>query len=274
MSYFEYNSGVGDLPEGAFKISPSQLSRFFDDTSNWWREMVLGESAVFQGNTGSYLGTVVHGLANMYVDTRDINTAEAEKFIRKITNPDVDKSFIASQFETMSEALIEQYLKTIDLDACTAEEFMFHPVMDNVVVGGSIDLRTPEEIVDYKTTNELSPPKSVKRSYYFQQMCYVWMARQKGYSIKRFRLVCVTTNQVGRISETTGKPMKDYPTTVTSLVHEVTDEDMLLIDGVLKLVAESVKCWQKHPEMRHLLAQDMRLKVKPKLDIFGKHNGN
>ena len=101
-------------------------------------------------------------------------------------------------------------------------------------------------------------------------MAYVWLLRALGRKVKRFRIVYVTTDVTGRISETTGKPLKDYPTTVTSIVHEVTNDDMELIDGVLRLVAESVKTFKEKPELRHLLAQDMRMKVRTTANIFKK----
>ena len=263
MNYFGYNPG--DVPEGAFKISPSQLSRFFDSTSDWVREFLLGESG-FEGNTASYLGSTVHGLAAMYKDKGTVDFNEANAFIRSIETEGVDKDFIAAQYPPMYLALERNFLVGA---VGTPELFLKREIIPGVFVGGSIDLLNQEEVIDYKTTGALNAPDTVKRSYYFQQLCYVWMARQAGYNVKRFRLVYVTTNVVGRISEKTGKPMQDYPTTVSSIVHEVTNDDMALIEGVLKLVADFVIAWKEHPELRHVLAQDYRLKEEqPRISIF------
>ena len=269
MDYFSYNDGKDDLPKDVFKISPSRLSRFFDDTSNWYRESLLGEAPVFQGNTSSFLGTAVHGLAQMFVENGFVDYRLVENFIDSIRVPDIDKDFIRRQYPVMYTTLQESYLKQVtQVKGIKPELFLHYPVLPGVVVGGSIDLLTPEEIVDYKTTGDLNAPTSVKRAYYFQQLCYVWMARQLGMPIKRFRLVYITTHEVGRISPTTGKPLKDYPSTVTSVIHEVTNDDITLIENVLKLVAESVIEWQKNPSIRHLLAQDMRLKQHTNKSIF------
>ena len=257
MSYFSYYDGADDLSKDVFKISPSRLSRFFDDTSNWYRECLLGEDPLFTGNTSSVLGTVVHGLAEMFHKTGAVDYSLAEDFLDTITDPEVDTAFIRTQYPAMSEALITQFVRG---QVGTAEPFLHHEVLPNISVGGSIDLLCPTEIVDYKTTSQLSPPTRIPRNYFFQQMAYVWLARQKGMDIKTFRLVFITTNITGRISDVTGKPMKDYPTTVTSLVHEVLPSDLELIDGVIRLVADSVKAFKERPDIRHLLAQDMRLK--------------
>lgn len=265
MSYFGYNPG--DVPEGAFKISPSQLSRFFDETSGWTREFLLGETG-FTGNTASHLGNVVHGLANMYMEQGAVDYALAEEYIASIDDPEVDKLYIQSKYATMFETLTNSFLVGA---SGVPELFLKEEVAPGIYLGGSIDLLNPEEVQDYKTTGALSAPTSIRRSYYFQQLCYVWLARKKGYPVKRFRLVYVTVPQIGRISETTGKPLKDYPSKVTELVHEVTNEDIELIEGVIKLVADFVKAWKAHPELRHVLAQDYRLKVAgPVVSIFNK----
>lgn len=257
MSYFSYYEGTDVMPEGEFKISPSRLSRFFDDTSNWYRECILGEEVGFKGNTASTLGTVVHGLADMYSKEGKIDHALAEEFLNTITDPEIDVQYIRMQYPGMAQALIDEFVSRHN---GISEPFLHIPVIPGYSVGGSIDLLCPTEIVDYKTTSQLNAPTKIPRNYYFQQMAYVWMARQRGYDIKSFRLVYVTTSVTGRVSEKTGKPLKDYPTTVTSLVHEVTPSDLEIIESVVRLVADSAKQFIENSKLRYLLAQDYRLK--------------
>lgn len=257
MSYFSYYEGKELLPDGAIKLSPSRLSRFFDDTSNWYRETLLGEAPAFQGSTSSHLGTVVHGMAEMYKKTGATDASLAEEYIDSISDPEVDRHVIRSQYPVMAEALIREFVSQVGGES---EPFEHQEVIPGVHLAGSIDLLLPNEIVDYKTTSQLTVPTKVPRNYYFQQMAYVWLARKKGMDIKRFRIVYVTTNIVGRVSEKTGKPLKDYPTTVTSLFHEVTPSDLELIDNVLRLVADSAKTFVENPKMQYMLAQDLRLK--------------
>lgn len=244
------------MPEGTFKISPSRLSRFFDDTSNWYRECVLDQSPVFKGSTSSVLGTCVHGLAAMYKQQGIFDTNLVEKYLSTINDPEIDLAYIRSQYEIMGRTLVSN----LSPNKGESERFMFHEVIPGFVVGGSIDWLEDHEIEDYKTTSQLNPPTTISRAYWFQQMAYVWMARQKGIDIKRFHIKYITNHVTGRISEITGKPMKDYPCTVGRVTHEVTGDDLLLIEGVVRLVAESVKAFKSKPEIRHLLAQDLRLK--------------
>ena len=256
-NYFSYYTGSDVLPENVFKISPSRISKFLDDTSNWYRECVLDQAPMFAGNTASFLGTTVHGLADMYNKTGKVDYGLAEDFIGSITDLAVDKDYIRKHYQVMAEALISQFLSKV---SGKSEVFMYHEVIPGVVVGGSIDLLCPTEIVDYKTTSANHAPTAVKREYWFQQMCYAWMAKKKGINIERFRLVYVTTNDVNRGLSESGRRLTDYPTEVASVVHTITPSDLEIIDGVIHLVAESVAMYKSNPKMRHLLAQDMRLK--------------
>lgn len=125
-------------------------------------------------------------------------------------------------------------------------------------------------IVDYKTTSSKSPPNKISRPYWFQQMTYAYIARKHGYEINRIRLVFVTTNEMNRYSEKTGKKLKDYPSQVSIVNHEITDLDMEIIENTLKLIAESVTLWNTKPELRYILAQDRRLKPVTKPKFFKK----
>ena len=46
-NYFAYNEGR-DITKGAFRISASQVSKFFDKTSEWYHEHLLGQKS-FKG---------------------------------------------------------------------------------------------------------------------------------------------------------------------------------------------------------------------------------
>ncbi len=119
-----------------------------------------------------------------------------------------------------------------------------------------------DTIVDWKTTSALSAPKVMSYQYKLQLLTYAWILRKQGHQINRIRIVYITTNVVGRVSETTGKPMKDYPTDVSVINEQITEEDMDMIGGLINVICHSVKRWQDVPTDRYLLAQDFRLKPK------------
>lgn len=259
MNYFQYNDGKGVVSPDHFRISASQLSRFFDDTANWYREFLLNEGPVFTGSTASELGTIVHAAAAMYHDTKTIDYQQILTHIHTINNPDVEKSVLLDQYEPMINTLIS-YIKNIRITK--SEEFLYQELLPRIGVGGSCDAYDSHTgtIYDFKTTSQKSPITSFSRAYWFQLMTYAYLYKQQGKPANYLKLIYVTRNEVNRISEVTGKPMKDYPSQVYTVTHEIKPADFELIESCLKLIAESVALWQSKPEYHHLLAQDYRLK--------------
>ena len=266
MNYFEYATGT--FPEGSFRISPSQISRFFDTTSQWYREFLMNEAPAFGGSTASELGNCVHAAAAMYHDTGTVDKQAIVDYISSISNPDVDKSVILEQYKPMIETLVNTYLSKAR--HTHSEEFISTEVLPNIYVGGSVDAYDQQSgtIVDYKTTSSKTVPTSFPRPYYFQLMTYAWILKAQNRPVNTLKLVYVTRFVDGGYSDKTGKKLKDYPSKCESITHFITDEDWNLIDGCIKLIANSVQHWQNHPEHHYLLAQDWRLYKKPPPTLF------
>ena len=264
-NYFNYNSGK-DVTKNAFRIGDSQVSKFFDSTANWYREHLLGEEG-FIGNTASHLGTVVHAGIEMFVETGEVDYQAIEDYVLSIENPEVDQQHILSQYGPMLDVALPFVQQNMP---DKVEEFVFHEILPGIGAGGSIDALRGNSIMDWKTTSAKTLPTKFTRSYWFQQMTYAWVLKQQGRTIDYIKLVYISKNETGRVSEKTGKPLKDYPSQIGIVTEEVTQEGLDLIESCLKLVAESVDTWNKKPELRHLLSQDMRLKPKPAPITFKK----
>lgn len=268
--YFSYNTGKDILGPEIFRVSPSQLSRFFDDTHNWYREFVLGETPIFTNSTSTCLGTCVHAAAAMYHDTKSVDTSAIDDFIASLP-ADIDHATISDQYRPMTNALVNGFLARNK--ATHSEAFLSTEIIPGFVVAGSIDWynQHTRTLVDFKTMGSLDSarvPSSFPRAYYFQQLAYAYLLRKNGLPVDFCKLVYVSRENVGRISEKTGKPLQDYPSTVNIITHQITDDDMILIENALKLIAESVAAFRQYPELRHLFAQDYRLKLPPSRKLF------
>jgi len=263
--YFHYNNGEA-VTKGAFRISASQVSKFFDSTSQWYHEHLLGEGG-FTGNTASNLGTVVHAGIEMFVTEGGVDYEAIDAHINSIKDPEVDTYDILNNYGCMLDVALS-YVESNMPDM--VEEFVFHELLPGIGVGGSIDARyvAKRRLKDWKTTAAKTAPTKFSRNYWFQQMTYAWVLKQKGITIDYIDLVYITKGEMGRVSEKTGKPLKDYPPTVTVVTEEVTESSLELIGSCLQIIAESVKAWNEQPEIRHLLAQDSRVKTKPKPILF------
>lgn len=269
--YFTYYNGSDVIPTDTFRISPSQISRFLDATSQWYREMLMGESPAFEGSTASELGTCVHAAAAMYFDTKQIDYTAISDYVNSITNAEIDKSVIKAQIHPMTSVLLSQFLTTTK--ATHSEWFVHTDIIPGIVAAGSIDLydKARATIYDYKTMGSLDNarvPTSFPRAYWFQQMTYAYILRKNGYPVDYVKLVYVSRDNTGRMSEKTGKPLQDYPSTVNIVTEPVTQESMDIIEGLLKLIADSVILWKTQPELRYILAQDYRFKLKEKPKLF------
>lgn len=294
MTDLDYVPGSSAIPATAFGISPSQLARFFSKPHEWYSTEVLGNEG-FTGSTSSYLGTIVHFIANEFARTRTVRkyqiyqylfeqlvpeTAQKrpidsneqfifdeqldieliEDFLINNVDPEhIDVEYILNNYKPMGNALI-QFLRTSGLPAQT-EELISAEVIPNYYVCGSCDaLRNKRRVVDYKTTSDLTAKSKIPYEYKLQLLCYAYIYRQMGYPIDSIAIVWITHNQINRISETNGKPLADYPTKVTEVIEYVDDQSFSFIESLLKLVAESVQATKDFPQLTHIIWKDYRLK--------------
>ena len=269
INYFEYNNDFG-LPEGAFRISPSQLYKFFDNTSQWYRENLLGEEPEFTGSTSSHLGTAIHAAAAMYFNTKNVDKQAIHAYINSLS-VDIDKQLILDQVKPMTECLINNFLSRTS--ATHAELPIATEILPGIYAAGTADLVNVSSgtLWDYKTIGSLDTariPTMFPRNYWFQQLAYAYILTKLGHTIKSINLVYITRSNTNRISETTGKPLKDYPSECHIVSMEVTNELLDMMHGILNVVAHSVQHWKEHPEHRYLLAQDFRLYVKSPAKLF------
>jgi len=265
----DYYNGENEVPEGAFRISASGIARFFTETNKWWRENLLNEDG-FSGSTASVLGTCVHRVAELYAIKQSLSDHDKEQIELYIDqesskNSDVDPDTVRAQYKLMAMNLVNTYLSSNMPNE--VEPFVVETIIpanehhNGIMVGGSIDAITDTIICDYKTTSLTKLPDSIKFEYRLQLLTYAWIKRKQGIPIDRIRIIYVSRDKPGAISEKTGKQLKSYPSQVKVLTENIFEQDFEYIEGIINLIAESVDLWYKHPELRHILAQDQRLKV-------------
>jgi hypothetical protein len=144
--YFSYNNGEGVIPEGHFRISASQLSRYFSSTTDWYREFLLGETPAFTQSTASNLGTCVHAVAEMFAKEGDVYHDQIIEYVNSLPS-DIDKSHILEQYPIMASTLLSSYLEG-NMPTKT-EIFLAKEIIPGIWAGGSIDNLTyqyPEKI--------------------------------------------------------------------------------------------------------------------------------
>jgi len=285
----DYISGSTIIPEGSFGISPSSISSFISAPHKWYREYVLGERD-FSQSTATVLGTICHFIAEEYVTKKSVDKLEIYKYIYKHTCPPsipfpttddldaiesflyencltspIDGQYILSQWIIMGNTLIT-YLKNRP-PVAEVENMIAAEILPSFYAAGSADkLEGPGKgkgfhcLTDYKTTSDLSPKDYIPMNYKYQLLTYAWICRQNGIPIDRISIIWVTNNVVGRISEVTGKPMKDYPTQAVQVTEQITDTDFDFIESILGMIADTVQASKDYPHLKSVLFKDPRLK--------------
>mgnify|MGYP002640292142 CR=1 FL=1 len=265
---FKYYDGLDQLPEGHFKISPSSVANFFSEKTTWYRENLLGEPKKFTGSTSTVLGTCVHAAAEVVAnikisgepyDSDGLHNAVEDYIASYDDNEEYDTSKIRGLWKNMAEALIKDYV--LAANTIATENYISHEIIPGVWVGGTYDaitssfpnddINNPQGVLtvrDYKTAS--IKPSSFSYGYKLQAYTYAYILHQKGIKVSNVEL-CYTV-----------QPTKSNPGEYRTLNFTAPFDDQAynFIEGILKLIAESVQCFKDWPDMQYLLACDYRLK--------------
>jgi RecB family exonuclease len=253
------------IPEdGTFKISPSQFSSFIQTPHNWYRTEVLEENE-FSHNTSTVLGTIVHYCAEQVSKEEEVDLDLIHGYINSLeVHEEYDPLVVMEHFTAMAEELVNSYVLENTGSFMAAEKQVCARVAPGFYAAGTIDRLegTKEDcmIVDYKTYNSKTKPKTMAIYYRYQLLVYAWILKHLGYNVTRIRLVYVNRNIDGGISEKTGKPLKSYPPEVTVITETIADEDFEFIEGLLDLAVDSVTAAAEYPQLTHVIFHDPRLK--------------
>ena len=286
----DYYDGKNIMNPGDIRISASSIARYITHTRDFWGQLMLGEQG-FTGSTASILGSAVHFMAEDFVKTGTVDGNEIEDYIDQESAKDpsnIDASIIREHYPTMGTKLINEYV--IPNKPSFVEEFLMEeliPAADGhgaIYVGGSndgiivpgieyaegaestdlTDSYTGCVITEYKTTSATSLPDRIPYEYRLQLLTYAYLYSKRGIHSDRIRIIYVTRNNVGRVGKYNEKTkkygvVKQYPTQVKVLTEQITEQDYEYIEGMINVIARSIKLWITQPELRSIIAQDSRL---------------
>jgi hypothetical protein len=263
----DYNPGTTVLPEGAFRISASKFNTFMTAPHTWYREVVLDEAG-FTGNTSSVIGTLVHYTAEQKALGLEPDLSEIEQYLENHSNvieyPDIDVHVVRDSWKQMAMTLVNEYVLPNRNNLEEVEPFVYKELYPGYFPSGSIDRvekvgDSTMRIVDYKTYNSKTKPKSIPMYYKYQLLIYAYIYSKP---VSEIRLVYVNREIDDRyISEKTGKQCgKIHPPEVTVLTEQVTQDDLDFIESVLRLCCESHMLVQENPDLAYLIYRDFKLK--------------
>lgn len=175
-------------------LRPSSVRSFFDTPSIWYKNHILGLDK-FEGNTSTYLGTIVHKFAETYYNLKDFNPYEILENAPEI----VDKTTILAEYPEMCKQLELLYLSKNNKPELL-EHFMELKINDNVVVQGTCDAYDNGVLIDYKTASKVS--KDI--SEYTQQLnIYAYLlslSKREVHTLRIVRIIRASKNIKPRIN--------------------------------------------------------------------------
>jgi hypothetical protein len=161
-------------------LRPSSIRSFHETPAKWYKNHVLNEDK-FEGNTATYLGTIIHKYAETYYTLGDFNPHE----ILEDAPEDVDKTQILAEYEDMCKALDELYLSKHSKPELI-ERFMRLSINDEIELQGTCDFYDNGVLGDYKTSSK--PQKDI--SPYSQQLnIYAFLLSTIGKEVHTLRVV-------------------------------------------------------------------------------------
>lgn len=269
----DYYDGSDKRPEGSFRISPSGVSRFFSEKTQWYREELLGEDKKFTGSSATLLGEICHFAAEKVAECKihkvpyasdKLHQAINAHIAKYTSNDEYDTDMVEANWKNMAEILVKDFV--LESNTCVTEKYIQHELLPGVYVAGTMDAITsssPTDVTDgtieslkkavgvltvrdFKTSSKL--PSSFTYAYKLQAYSYCYMLRKMGINITSTEL-CFAV-----------RPTKTLPVRSKKFVIPFDDQAYNFIEGILKLIAESVQTFKDWPDMQYLLACDFRLK--------------
>lgn len=261
-----YNDGSEKLKaarggDDYIRISPSQASLFFEKTHQFYAEQVRKEPKLFTGNTGTVLGNVIHEYMDRVINNKSIDemTEEVDSYLSSISDPLIDKVAVRTLWLPMAKELAQENITNTKREVVDTEQFIYKEIIPNsgIYPSGSYDLMCVDpltggvRIVDYKTADK--KPSGIKASYKLQQQIYCWILKENGHNVTSYELAFVV------------RPTKTLPVRAFNFVEPYTSETHDYIGSILMLMGESIEAYIKHPELQHIICQDMRVKGSAKV---------
>lgn len=257
---FEYNDIV--LPENSrLKISPSQISKFFEYPRIWYEENMLGITPEIQGSTSMLLGTVLHKIYELVTlsekVSKDLINEELDKYIEKHFDLPIDINLIKELYPVMAEVTVNEYIipSNKSCKKVLTEYQMYSEISEGIYLGGTcdrIEINNSNEvdIVDYKNVGTKPSLDTIPFNYKIQLLSYAYLYNKLN-DVKPTRITLVYSV----------RPTKTLPARCYKVSNVISDDDWKLIEDTLTLIADTVtKAWNE-PDLIYLLFKSMNLKL-------------
>lgn len=260
----QYEDKTKLIPQDCFLFSVTDIALYKHNPTEFFKKVLLKESS-YEINFNATLGTCVHHLCSSFYEKKQIEEVDKEinEFLKSLNPEEIDTPLLWDKYTGMKEVVIET-LKQNEFNFGTPTEIeksYIHQLSDKIYLGGTLDIRFNQMIMDYKTTTNkyIKSETEFPEKYSNQLYAYAWLCKQQGIEVTNLALQYFTQPDLNRYSEVTFKPLKDYPCRDVLSIQPLQYELLQEIEETIKLIAETLEYILKYPESFRLFARDLTI---------------
>lgn len=255
------------IPDGFLLFSVTDINLYLNNPNSFFRKIILGDYNN-EYNNSTTLGTCIHYLCSELNKT-NISLIDKEIFdyINSLDSLIVDKKWIKDRYLEMQEEVIKTIEENNFMFNCTpteVESSYVQKLTDRVYLGGTLDCRYKNWIIDYKTTSNryLKQDSEIPINYLNQLYAYCFLLKQKNIDIDNLCIQYFTVPDLNRYSEKTNKQLKSYPCTSILLNTCFEMEKYNEVINLIKLISETIEYILDNKQSLGYFARDLELKFK------------
>lgn len=256
------------VPNGAIKLSPSSLWKFFEFPRVWYEEnieyplddtiisskMITGTAChiVYEEVTKHIQSCLQYNSSDTSFDTERL-FSQIDRYMDEYIGDnyhmlDTPLETMKSNYKATATVVVNEYISKV---LPNNSEVSLQCEVDNYYnfyLAGTIDNVTQDRIIDYKTVFSKPSGDEIKFSHWLQLMAYRYMYQN------------VYKSPINEIAIVYGiVPMKTIGARCIQVRKQVTKEDEILFNDTIKLICESIKRCKQDNSLIPLVFKSMEL---------------
>lgn len=270
----EYEDKTKLIPQNKYLFSITDINLFLYEPNLFFRKVLLKDVEPVQ-KTEMTLGTCIHHLCSeIQKKDADRNLIEQEvmEYLKTLDPTIIDTAYVKEKYHQMEEVVIDTIsennfkFQINETDIIENEQTYITSITPNVYVGGTLDVRYNNLIIDYKTTSNkhIKEDTEMSERYKTQLYGYAWLCHRNNIQIDKVALQYFTIPDLNRVSPVTGKCLQSYPCRDVMQSLYIQQEEMDKFEKLVTLIGETLEYILQNSKSFKFFARDLSLNFRKK----------
>lgn len=270
----EYEDKTKLIPQNKYLFSITDINLFLYEPNLFFRKVLLKDVEPVQ-KTEMTLGTCIHHLCSeIQKKDADRNLIEQEvmEYLKTLDPTIIDTAYVKEKYRQMEEVVIATITENNfkfqinETDIIESEQTYITSITPNVYVGGTLDVRYNNLIIDYKTTSNkhIKEDTEMSERYKTQLYGYAWLCHRNNIQIDKVALQYFTIPDLNRVSQVTGKCLQSYPCRDVMQSLYIQQEEMDKFEKLVTLIGETLEYILQNSKSFKFFARDLSLNFRKK----------